>query len=99
MLRIEDWFMVVDVDPYKPPEMQIACLQGFAYGHPRFDDGMFITTSRLVDLDIPNAIAKTCSGHSYQLGKPDSKWVEWLKDNGFVQHVEDLEKLTSHILN
>jgi hypothetical protein len=99
MVKIENWTMVSNLDPYKPPEMQVARLQGFAYGHPRFEDGTFITTSRLIDLDIPNGSAKTSSGSDYVLGQPSADWIDWLKENGFTKYTDDLEKLVSHILN
>ena len=99
MIKIENWRMISNPDPYKPPEMQTICLQGFVYEHPRFADGTFITTSCLMDLDIPNGKTSTHSGNKYILGQPNIDWIKWLKDNGFTKYTNDLEKLVSHILN
>lgn len=45
-------------------------LQGFSYGHPRFDDGRAIFTSQLIYADIDSGWARTYS-RWYRLGSKD----------------------------
>ena len=99
MIKIENWQMVANFDPYKAFEMQTAHLQGNVYGHEEFDDGTFVTTSKIIDLDIQNGRASTGSGSEYLLGQPNLEWMSWLKENGFTKYINELEKLISHILN
>lgn len=58
---------------FQPPEMGAFCLQGNAYGHPRFDDGTYVHTSRIVDIQDKGECkeAITHSGSVYQLYKED----------------------------
>jgi hypothetical protein len=99
MIRLENWSLVQRFDPYKAPEAQPAFLQGAVYGHPNFNDGDHIVTSKIVNQDIPNGHVITYSGTKYSLGKPSRDWVSWLKKHGWTQYIADLEKLTSRFVN
>lgn len=69
---LKNWSLTCrSVDHYKAPELQVIALQGEVYGDPRFPDGTFITTTRVVDVvDYGDyKIAKTRSGSEYRLTK------------------------------
>lgn len=99
MPRLENWSMVSLLDPYKAPELQFGFLRGIVYDHMRLEDGELIVTSVLVDIDIEKGTAKTFSGSDYILGKPDVKWMDFLKENGYTDYLKLLEKLTSKFVN
>jgi hypothetical protein len=86
------------VNPYLPPECQSISLHGAVYGHDRFEDGLHITTSSVVDLDIAGGRASTISGSEYSLGKPNQEWMRWLRENKHTQYLEDLERLVSKFI-
>lgn len=68
MVRIEDWAFV-----YRPnnfldlPELRGHRINGRVYGHPRFDDGEYVTTSPVMGIDSDENVV-TYSGTRYQLG-------------------------------
>jgi hypothetical protein len=80
-VRIENWSIVEDEDPYVAPEAKGKYLSGKIYGHPLHEDGKNITTSRLVKLDIDNDMAETLSGTEYILGNIDPDYLKWRQDN------------------
>ena len=65
---------------YMAPEQLPLRLQGQAYNDPRRDDGHHVVTSRIVSAD--KRIVTTGSGSIYRLGRPDQKWLKWLRDSG-----------------
>jgi hypothetical protein len=99
MIRLENWSMLMDQDPYLPPEIKRGYLVGSVYGHPNFEDGGQIVTSYIVEINVRKGFAKTRSGSDYILGRPDPDWVAWLKENNFIQTLEDLENCESRMLN
>lgn len=69
---LKNWSLACSsVDYYKAPELQTIALQGEVYDDPRFPDGTFIATTRVVDVvDYGDyKIAKTRSGSEYRLTK------------------------------
>jgi hypothetical protein len=79
--RLENWNTVGYGDRYGPPELVSLHLQGDIYGRePRFKDGSFVTTSRIVKVE-GNKV-ETYSGSTYELGTPDPIFVKWCQDNG-----------------
>ncbi len=99
MIRLENWSMLQDVNPYLAPEVRRGCLVGAAYGHPRFEDGDHIVTSYVVEIDVKKGRAKTRSGSEYVLGRPNPEWVEWLRENNFTQTLEELEESEGRLMN
>ena len=73
--------------PYKAPETMIARLSGEVYGHPNFEDGTRVTTSRIVNTS--KRIVKTSSGSTYKLGFISQDYKSWLKDNGYTYNQYD----------
>ncbi len=79
-MRIENWSVVESDDPYAAPECQVRRLAGEVFGHPRFEDGTKITTSRMKRVD-GNQVT-TGSGSVYTLGAPAASFVEWCHEHG-----------------
>jgi hypothetical protein len=71
-IRLDNWSVVNDGDPYKAPEQQESRLHGNAFGHPRFDDGKTITTSAILTKD--GDLILTRSGSRYELGDIDPEY-------------------------
>lgn len=73
-IRLKNW-SVFQREPsgFQPPELGAFCLQGNAYGHPRFNNGQIVNTSRIVDIQDKGEYkeATTRSGSVYQLYKED----------------------------
>lgn len=73
-IRIENWAVITPVvNPYAAPETQPPSLYGQVYGHPRFNDGEYVTTSLIVGKNEQNEIL-TNSGNAYELGKVDLRY-------------------------
>ncbi len=80
-MRLENWFFSTQDSPYTPPEYATRSICGEVYGSRTFNDGDRVTTSVVIELDELNKTITTKSGSKYELGKPDSKWVDWVKKN------------------
>ena len=51
-MKLKNWSVTSDVDErYVAPEMMHYQLQGNVYGHPRFNDGDPVTTSRIIEIN------------------------------------------------
>lgn len=101
MPRLEKWSLIYGEpsSPYQPPELWSKCIQGNVYGHPRFKDGTFVTTSSIETLDVPNKKATTLNT-DYELGEVDPAFLAWIEKKGYKlenyklenYRVEELEK-------
>jgi len=80
-MKLEQWAVSNLSGPYTPPECQIRCISGVVSGSPLFEDGKFITTSRIVSVE--GRVVTTNSGSEYTLGDPDPDYVAWCVENGF----------------
>ncbi|MFA5048252.1 MAG: hypothetical protein WC516_04490 [Patescibacteria group bacterium] len=100
MVRLENWSLCFrGNDFYMVPERQNISLQGNAYGHPNFEDGKFVVTSKVMDLDISNGRSSTYSGREYILGQANQEWIVWLRENNFTEYLDGIEKLSATLLN
>lgn len=80
--RIENWSICdTSNDPFMAPERRAKRLQGNVYGHPSFEDGHPITTSRIVEHDYPSKTVMTVNT-VYKLGTIDPLYVKYMEDNG-----------------
>lgn len=61
-MRIENWSLVV------VGKDETQSLSGQVFGNPKFNDGQFVTTSRIVGKNSQNEVI-TKSGNSYELGQ------------------------------
>ena len=82
MPRLERWSLVnLAASPWQPPEVGVQGLHGRVYGHPRFEDGDEVTTTRVVKVEVEKLYAPdgvscciavlTASGSRYTLGEVD----------------------------
>ena len=72
-MKLENWSVVHGPsDPYQPPELWVKRLHGKIYGHPRFDDGKDVTSSRIVGIEGDFIV--TGSGSRYELGAVDPQY-------------------------
>lgn len=75
MPKLDNWSIVhTALSPYHAPEKYAgyARLQGLISGHPNFQDGLGVTTSRVVAVDGDVLITK--SGTRYELGEVDPNY-------------------------
>lgn len=81
-IKMEGWSIVgAAASPYSAPEQASTMhLFGRAYGHPRHKDGTPIKTTAIVE--AVGRQVRTVSGSVYELGAPDSLYVEWLAEQG-----------------
>lgn len=74
MIRLKNWSMYAEGNnEFRPPELWSYHLQGNVYGHPRFNDGDPVNTSRIIDIvdKGDHKEAHTRSGTVYCLYKED----------------------------
>jgi len=95
MITLHNWSTGYSSDnPYAAPEQNPTCLKGNVYGHPRFNDGDCVTTTAIEKIE--GRIITTYSGSIYRLGRPNQKWLHWLKKNGYTYDpknpVKDMRK-------
>jgi len=75
MVRLEDWALFYVGGEYTPPELLKRKLTGKVYGHPRFEDGVEITTSSLIEFDVSKCLAVT-KNTTYTLGKASEEYLK-----------------------
>jgi hypothetical protein len=80
MIRIENWSLITDDNPYLAPEQRKVRLRGDVIEHPRLGYANDVQTSSIKDVE--GHIVKTSSGSVYQLGEPSPEYVKWCQDNG-----------------
>jgi hypothetical protein len=84
IVRLENWSVgVIHDNPYMPPEQAGQCLQGEAYGHPKSEDGPFIHTTQIMDVD--NRTVTTSSGTVYELGEIEATYLAWCEKTDGVR--------------
>jgi len=78
-MKIENWSVInCPGSPYDPPELWIPRLHGKVYGHPRFEEGKDIATSRIVGIE--GELLVTHSGSQYELGIVDPDYEKAYPD-------------------
>lgn len=90
-VSIENWSMFTDDTPFLAPELRKMYLQGNVYNHENFEDGQFVYTSSIQDIDLENGRVNT-RNTIYQLGKIDEEYLEFCEGN----NVKDLELLRKY---
>lgn len=74
MVRLKNWSVFASNDNgFMPPELISLHLQGNVYGHPRFNDGDPVNTSRIVDL-------KNCGDHKEVITRSGSVYCLYPED-------------------
>lgn len=69
MYRLENWNFV---------KLRHYHLNGQVYGHPDFEDGTRIWTTRPIEASEDCVI--TLSGSEYELGEPDPEYIKWMEE-------------------
>lgn len=76
---LDEWAVVSSPDPYKAPEYQgPPRLHGKVSGHPRHDDGKWVTTSAIIGVDTDNNIQTMNT--LYALGDPHPDYANAYPD-------------------
>lgn len=83
--RIENWSIFNLADISNPLSLSggYTSLLGDVYGHGSFDDGIFIVSSNIVKIDIPNNLVETMNTN-YDLGKIDLQFLTFLSKSSTV---------------
>lgn len=81
MYQLKDWMFVYYAEGKLLDPTSGQQLFGKVYGHPRFDDGDKVTTSRI--MEVNGKIVKTKSGSEYELKEPSESFLELLQELGF----------------
>lgn len=79
-MKLENWAVVEEYEPYTASELRKARLQGTVYGHPKHDDGKRVVTSSIQKVDPVAKTVTTRSGSVYELGKVDPEWEAQFPD-------------------
>lgn len=81
MIYLKEWSVGNTVEsPFAAPELGCYVLQGFAYGHPNFPDGVSVTTSEIKE--VHGKLVTTSSGSVYFLdGWPCAGYLQFLREN------------------
>jgi hypothetical protein len=82
MIRLENWSVgaMPPKNAYEAPELHRWHLHGRTFGHPRYEDGVFVATSAIEKID--GSTITTESGSVYILGEPAKEYVQWCVDKG-----------------
>jgi len=82
MPRLENWSVGSIWNGFQAPELEEKQLRGAVYEDEfnRFEDGMRIQTSLLVELNLKDGYAQTLNT-KYILGNPSEDYLKWLEDN------------------
>jgi hypothetical protein len=83
-IYIDKWSIGAIGTSYTAPESIRSVLQGKVYGHPNFENGSEVFTSRILDIQLAEGIVRTVNT-VYKLLEPDKKWIDWLRNKGVLQ--------------
>jgi len=80
---LERWALVVPSGRHllATPDSPAVVLAGVVRGDPRFPNGAAIVTSRVLELDLARALART-RGSRYRLGAPSRFCLRWVRAHG-----------------
>ena len=79
VVEIRNWSVVGSGTPYTAPELMTPRLSGNVYGHPRFDDGCNVVTSRIESVDGRKV---TTLNTTYLLGEPSEEYMNFCEKIG-----------------
>lgn len=90
--NIENWSIQQSNDnPFQAPELKKMRLCGDVYSHPNFEDGSYIATSSVQEIDLIKGEVIT-RNTIYQLGKIQEEYFKYCEEN----NVKDLELLKQY---
>jgi hypothetical protein len=77
--RIEDWNIIESSDSDCTAQKMSFRLRGQVYGHPKYADGVKITTSHISAVD---GLLTLCKNRVYLMGQPSSQYLAMLQAQG-----------------
>lgn len=77
--RIEDWNIVESSDSDCTAQRMSFRLRGQVYGHPKYADGVKITTSHISAVD---GLLTLCKNRVYLMGEPSNQYLGMLQAQG-----------------
>lgn len=94
-ITLENWSLTYGPpNPYVPPEGRATYLQGIVFGHPNYEDGAQICTSKIVGVDDRTVTTKT--GTQYTLGNICPAYLDWCKRTEGVRVPEEGDWIRVH---
>ncbi len=92
LVILEGWSVggTVTQSQYMSPELVRKCLIGKVKNHPRFKDGILITTSTIQE--AKGRIVKT-QNTNYYLSNIDPEYLKWMEENGIEYNVNNPVKI------
>lgn len=81
---IDNWCIV-----NKPDDLDTKYLSGLVYGHPRFGNGSYIVSTKILKVDGRIVYTKNTK---YYLGDPDKEFLKTVNINDSDEPLEDLWK-------
>ena len=76
MLKLDNWSVVCDDNPFAAPEQMVARMRGVITGHPHIEDGKIIHTSTIQEAKGREVRTQN---NIYLLGTVDADYRKWLK--------------------
>jgi len=71
-IAMKCWGVPVDPNSFAAPELQAYRLQGYVHGHPRFEDGDAVTTSRIIAIqDVGDHLVVSTKNTAYDVYPDD----------------------------
>jgi len=83
--RIEDWNLVESSDTDCTAQKMSFRLRGQVYGHPKYADGVKITTSHISAVD---GALTLCKNRLYLMGEPSAHYLAMLRAQGVLFNPE-----------
>ena len=77
--RIEDWNIIESSDSDCTAQKMSFRLRGQVYGHPKYADGVKITTSHISAVD---GLLTLCKNRVYLMGEPSTQYLSMLQSQG-----------------
>ena len=94
MPRLENWSTVaLDTNPYTAPECIPVAISGEVHGHPKFANGMRVTTSAVKGAE--GRMVQT-ENSEYELGEISPQYRKYLDDMGYEFDPENPIKVKRH---
>ena len=82
---LKKWAIFIYGTPYRPVEMTYPVLIGQIYGHPRYESGEEVTTTRLVEINILKGYAKTrINKYNISQADVDPIFKKWISSQGMT---------------
>jgi hypothetical protein len=95
-ITLENWSIIDFGSAYYAPEQLTTHFKGNAYGHPNFEDGEPVITTRIISFN--HGIFETFSESQYVLGKVDPEY-EKLYPNALLRVIASVKRLNKEAVS